>query len=164
MVHKRKLRNAKQTKKSWQYKSNDSETERWRKINNQRRHQRHAETHNKKQTHRCQTFFFWLWFLCACAHAHGDQKRNSHFNSNAWIPFHKRPQFTQLIYIYRFGMLLVLLIYNIRSYVPFYSILCSLSFAHLIYALIWTRHKLNILDKRIEKINQSAAATENDHT
>lgn len=61
-------------------------------------------------------------------------------------------------------MLLVLLIYNIRSYVPFYSILCSLSFAHLIYALIWTRHKLNILDKRIEKINQSAAATENDHT
>lgn len=126
-----KIAKCETNKKSWQYKSNDSETERWRKINNHRRHQRHAETHNKEQTHRCQTFFFWLWFLCACAHARGDQKRNSHFNSNAWIPFHKCPQFTQLIYIYRFGMLLVLLIYNIRSYVPFYSILCSLSFAHL---------------------------------
>lgn len=164
MVHKRKLRNAKQTKKVGNINQMTAERKDGEKlttiddINATRRHIIKSKHIDVKHS------FSDYEVLSARAHAHGDQKRNSHFNSNAWIPFHKRPQFTQLIYIYRFGMLLVLLIYNIRSYVPFYSILCSLSFAHLIYALIWTRHKLNILDKRIEKINQSAAATENDHT
>lgn len=79
-------------------------------------------------------------------------------------------------------MLLVLLIYKIRFYVSFYSFDRSLSLTYpisFIHAFIhsteqnihthtdtltksainWTR-----LDKRMKKINQSAVATENDHT